>query len=183
MAGDGASLVPTRQPTGTKGAPDAMSPGAPGLLLRPGLVRGLGTLRSQFTAATGTFSPCSWEVPGQPPHPLYWLSWGRRTPPPGHLSFLGSGKAVTPEPSPCLGSHTSERGRRGTQWTKRPKRGWCWGWVTSKDGDLEAGEAESDRADSSRTHQQMWSLGGRFSSCPAAGRFCSLTSKQTLPSL
>lgn len=58
-----------------------MSPGAPGLLLRPGLVRGLGTLRSQFTAATGTFSPCSWEVPGQPPHPLYWLSWGRRTPP------------------------------------------------------------------------------------------------------
>lgn len=35
--------------------------------LRPGLVRGLGTFRSQFTAATGTFSPCSWEVLGQPP--------------------------------------------------------------------------------------------------------------------
>lgn len=139
-----ASLVETRQHTGTEGAPVAASPGIPGLLVHLGLVRGLGTLRSQLTLQLMEPSP---PTPlflggtGQLPPPLPVSTKGKACPP-GHLCFLGSGKTVTPELSSQPGSHTLGRGltppreSRRALWTKCPTRGRRWGWVTFKDGDL-----------------------------------------------
>lgn len=159
-------------------------------------MRGPGTLRSQLSLQLLEPSP---PTPlflggsGQPPPPLPGSTKGKECPP-GHLCFLGSGKTVTPELSSQPGSHTSGRGltppwesRRALR-TKCPPRGRRWGWVTFKDGDLEAGEAGPGRAllrlTSRRGHPADTSVPFLFvfktNHCPPSNR-CSHDSLQKGP--